>query len=208
MLYVHCHQVNLLVQDSFKATQHGLHALSVLEAVVTFVTASPKRLTSFNSFKDESELSAACSLRPLCPTRWVMRLPALNAFLEHYVVILDWLESLGRDNEMDAITRSKAKTHLLSMEKFDVYFLLRVFQKLLRIVHVEVQKRGIGIGKVRSLMEALFSSLSWSASDHEGTQAFLDACKEYALQIGLQLPSLPRGTGSGSSRMNTTNTHR
>ena len=36
-------------------------------------------------------------LRPLCPTRWVMRLPAVDAFLAHYASILQLIDELKND---------------------------------------------------------------------------------------------------------------
>uniref|UniRef100_H2Y038 DUF4371 domain-containing protein n=1 Tax=Ciona intestinalis TaxID=7719 RepID=H2Y038_CIOIN len=79
MLYVHCvgHQLNLVVQEVIKRTSHGAKALTALESIVQFMKGSPNRLQSFDSFCAGSEQPTR-SIRPLCPTRWVMRLPALE----------------------------------------------------------------------------------------------------------------------------------
>ena len=78
MLFVHCvgHQLNLVVQDAFKSTKEGIRALGVLESVTNFIKSSTKRLESFSRFKLAEDHSTTSSLRPLCPTRWVMRRPA------------------------------------------------------------------------------------------------------------------------------------
>ena len=40
---------------------------------------------------------SSLNVRPICPTRWVLRYPAVNAVLENYEDLLDFL-SISRDN--------------------------------------------------------------------------------------------------------------
>ena len=47
-------------------------------------------------------------LRPLCPTRWVMRLPAVDAFIIHYESILEFLESINDDVSKPVKNRDEA----------------------------------------------------------------------------------------------------
>ena len=56
-----------------------------------------------------------------------MQFSAVNAFLDQYEVILDWLDKISK-NDIDAITRNKAASHLSLKKNFDVYFSLRVLQ--------------------------------------------------------------------------------
>uniref|UniRef100_H2XRJ7 Zinc finger MYM-type protein 1-like n=1 Tax=Ciona intestinalis TaxID=7719 RepID=H2XRJ7_CIOIN len=209
MLFVHCigHQLNLAVQDSLKYLRQGTHALSILENTVNFINASPKRLNNFREFKASSDATST-SLRPLCPTRWVMRLPAIDAFLKQFSVVLDWLETISSDTTIDPVTRNKASSHLMSLEKFEVYFMLRIFQKLLTIInpiHVAIQKRGISIGQVRSLIEQLLSTLFASVEDRQQAIDFFLVCERSAAQMGVQTPVLPRGVGRRTARIQATN---
>ena len=89
-VYVYCmgHQLNLVVQECITDTVEGENALEILKLVSEYVTASPKRLESFLTFQlmSETEDNLNLTLRPLCPTRWVLRKASLNAFLS-----LHWL---------------------------------------------------------------------------------------------------------------------
>ena len=84
-----------------------------------------------------------------------MNLPAIDAFLENYEEILDYLSGLSKTELTDSFNLKQcalASSYLKSMENFMVYFMLRVFQKLLFIVnpvHVQVQKHGLSGSQFR-----------------------------------------------------------
>ena len=63
-----------------------------------------------------------------------MQLPVVNAFFYQYEVTLNRLCKISKNDYRDAVSQSKAASHLLSMENFAVYFLLRVLHKLLIIL--------------------------------------------------------------------------
>ena len=73
------------------------------------------------------------TLRPLCPTRWVMRLPATDAFIENYGNFITFMKATKVDMEQPKKARSEAETHLDTLEKFTTYFCLRVFQHILKL---------------------------------------------------------------------------
>ena len=84
-LYLYCfgHQLNLVVQDSRVALPEVAIALEGMNGVVTFIRNSPKKMGRFKEIlevsKQENEASNFThdnhSIRPLCPTRWLMRRP-------------------------------------------------------------------------------------------------------------------------------------
>ena len=113
-LYLYCfgHQLNLVVQDSLKAIPEVAIALERMHAVVQFIKNSPKKWDRFKSIVNSvsaDDLSFPKDnhmLRPLCTTRWVMRLPAVDTFLVHYHEILEFLESIKEDyTELPTIER-------------------------------------------------------------------------------------------------------
>ena len=52
---------------------------------------SPKRLHLFSSKLQET---GGVTLQPLCPTRWTARIPATEAFLTDYTLLLETLEQV------------------------------------------------------------------------------------------------------------------
>ena len=129
-----------------------------------------------------------------------MNLPAIDAFLENYEEILDYLSGLSKTELTGSFNLKQhvlASSHLKSMESFMVYFMLRVLQKLLFIVnpvHVQVQKRGLSVSQFRDSFEFLISNLSQDASNDNGINAFVDICMSEGRRLGLTEPARPRKT--------------
>ena len=137
-LYLYCagHDLNLVLQDACSASCPISKALEHMNAIINFVRSSPKRLGIFKSFVlEDPDNNSTMTIRPLCPTRWVMRLPSLEAFLENYGSTLNFMEATKEDMEQPSKTRSEAEIHLDTLEKFTTYFCCRVFHHILRIIH-------------------------------------------------------------------------
>ncbi|XP_078489730.1 zinc finger MYM-type protein 1-like [Ciona intestinalis] len=203
MLYVYCigHQLNLIVQDALQANCHAKTALSMLTSVVNYIKSSPRRLASFKEFSLGNETHHTNrSLRPLCPTRWVLRLPSIETFVAEYEIILDWLDDVVKDPSKSAITKGAARPLLLGLEDFQVYFMLMLIKEILRLIHpihVQVQSSAMTVDRCRRLIEGLLVALSGHNNIHEAT-SFYNACIESSRQIELQLPSVPRASGRRS----------
>ncbi|KAF4675680.1 hypothetical protein FOL47_007452 [Perkinsus chesapeaki] len=89
--YVHCsgHRLNLTLQDgirniSNKESRSAFEdVLATCSAFSSFVRDSPKRLASLEIFCNKDG-SRGRRLRPVCPTRWVLRVGALQALTSNY----------------------------------------------------------------------------------------------------------------------------
>lgn len=72
--------------------------------------------TSLGIFKSfvlkDPDNNSTMTIRPLCLTRWVIRLPALEAFLEKYGSLLNFMEATKEDIGQPRKTRSEAEIHL------------------------------------------------------------------------------------------------
>ena len=133
-LYLYCfgHQLNLVVQDSLVALPEVAIALERMNGVVTLIRNSPKKMGRFKEIlevsKQENEASNFTHdnhlIRPLCPTRWVIRLPAVDAFLSHYSTIIDFLVDI-EDRTKPVKNRGEADSFLQSLETFQNYFCSR-----------------------------------------------------------------------------------
>ena len=125
-LYLYCagHNLNLVLQDACSAINPIAKTLEHMNAIVNFVRSSPKRLGIFKSvvLKDP-DYNSTMTIRPLCPTRWVMHLPALQVFLESYGSLLIFMEATKEDREQPRKTRSEAEKHLEKLSKAQLIFL-------------------------------------------------------------------------------------
>ena len=219
-LYLYCfgHQLNLVVQDSLCALPEVAIALERMNGVVTFVRNSPKKMGRFKEIlevsKQENEASNFThdnhSIRPLCPTRWVMRLPAIDAFLSHYSSIIDFLVDIKEDRTEPVKNRGEADSFLRSLETFQNYFCLRVVQKILQIVqpvHVMCQGPKSTAGDVRGWVNTLALTLTAEGSNVENATALYHAVKHLTVEeLQLDLPALPRIGRARGTRLHQTAT--
>ena len=88
-----------------------------------FIQNSPKRLALFNNLKAELAPHNP-TIKPLCPTRWTVRTPAINAIIKNYSVLLKELEAIQEEQHGEA--SSKAFGLLTLMEKFSTFFGLKL----------------------------------------------------------------------------------
>ncbi|KAI6648199.1 Zinc finger MYM-type protein 1-like [Oopsacas minuta] len=135
-LYCLGHQLNLCVQDSLGMIPEVSIGLERMNSVVHFIKNSPKKLNRFNNIVKDLEMDDNphldnIVLRPLCPTRWVMRLPTVDAFLAHYTSILEFMDELKNDRTEPAKNKEWAEGYPRSLETFQNYFCLRIVQAVL-----------------------------------------------------------------------------
>ena len=123
--YVHClaHSVNLCLQECARQSKPVSDALTLVNDLYNFIQLSPKCLTLFNKLKTELTPENP-TIKPLCPTRWTVRTPAINFIIKNYAVLLQKLETI-RD-EFTGEASSKALGLLTLLGKFNIYFGLKV----------------------------------------------------------------------------------
>jgi hypothetical protein len=65
--------------------------------LVNFVRESPKRLAWFGTFQGDD----TGALRPLCPTRWTMRISSVKSVLDNYSELLFFLQDISETERGD-----------------------------------------------------------------------------------------------------------
>ena len=154
---------------------------------------SPKRCGWFAAIQVSSAESTTVKLRPLCSTRWILRKDCIDAFLENYNNLNNFMEEINNDTNVSAAARSSAFSHLLNLEKFDFYFILRLLQRLFGIIHpihVKCQSRQATTGDLNDWIQELASTPTTNL-DTFGKELFAE-CKEQALHMKINLPVIPR----------------
>ena len=126
-LFCYCvgHNLNLMTMDGIKSVPAIAAAMDRINDIVKYCRASPKRLDIFEELCKDQGLDDS-KLRPLCKTRWVLKLPAVEAFLKYYEPLMDFLQEMSYDMEQKADSRVAAAGHLDAMDKFQLYFSSRV----------------------------------------------------------------------------------
>ena len=86
-LYVYCagHQLNLVCQDATKCLPSVVNTMEMIQSIIVFVRESAKRVASFKKLVQEDDSAAKdVHIRPVCDTRSVLRLPAMETFIAVY----------------------------------------------------------------------------------------------------------------------------
>ncbi|KAI6655638.1 Zinc finger MYM-type protein 1-like [Oopsacas minuta] len=194
-LWMYCfgHDLNLVVQDSMKDRDME-NAIQKMHSVITFIKASPKRYEVFKKMAAQEGHYDRHEIRPLCPTRWVMRLASVDSMLLHYTTVLMQLETALDDRELKPDKRAETQAFVRSLEEFNTYFCIRTFQKLLLItnpIHVMCQAKRVTVGNVRSWVQSLIATLSGIGADEVGAAFFYQEVKAAAHKLWIDEPKLP-----------------
>ena len=191
----HCagHQQNVVCQDACTEVCLVSHVITIVNKIVTYDKESPKRCLWFAAIQAASEESATFNLRPLCNTRWILRKDCIDAFLINYSNLMNFMKEMSGGLEVSGTVRSAAFAHLLNLEKFEMYFVLRLLQRLFCIIHpihVKCQSRHATTGELNMWIQELANALSLELDDF-GKELFVES-KQQALSLKINLPVIPR----------------
>ena len=147
-LYSHCagHNLNLVLNDVAKEVRQCYHIVTLVGKIGIYVKDSVKRKAYFDQIRvansEDGKISNS-NIRPICPTRWILRYPAVNAILENYEDLLDFLCS-SIDNE------NKAQGYVRELQRFEVYFGVRILHRIfgqVHPVHNAIQSESMSLGE-------------------------------------------------------------
>lgn len=95
-LYVYCgaHSVNLVSQSVSDGCPTVRDSLQVVNELGVLFSSSITARSAFSKITDFSE-GPVKQPRPLCPTRWLVRVNAVQTVLSQYDAVLQWLDELG-----------------------------------------------------------------------------------------------------------------
>ena len=123
--YIHCvaHSLNLCLQDCGQNCRAIREALTVTIELASIIRASPKRLAQFRHLQEELSPGSP-GLKPLCPTRWTVRVEALHAVIMNYSVLRCELEKIGEESCGEASRKSLGVLSI--MERLTTFFGLKL----------------------------------------------------------------------------------
>lgn len=189
-LYVHCmnHSLNLAFQDSISCIPQCRDAMNQVRELINFVRDSPKRLAWFSSLQQQD----AGALRPLCPTRWTMRICSVKSVLDNYNELLCFLEEVSQADHSEA--GSKCSGYAKQLSTFSMYFSLKmlytVFSRSETLAHL-LQSPKLSLAKAEKMVDSLSSIWKCLRSDSSFSMLWQSVMAE-AESIGIEPPVLPR----------------
>ena len=124
---------------------------------------------------------AAQMFVPFAPTRWILRYTAVNAILENYEDLLDFL-STSSDSE------NKAQGYVRELQRFEVYFRVRILHRIFRQVHPvhnAIQSKSMSLGECSSIVTTLAAALRIDRNSEDIFTVFMTSCNTSALTRGI-----------------------
>lgn len=134
-LFVHCgsHCVNLVAQQSCTASPIVRDTLSLVNELGVLLHQSGKtKATLLEKIAVNNPGTSIEALRPLCPTRWTVRVAAMRTLLKQLKTVLETLEDVSQNAGADMATRANGLLDKLSsgMNVLAIHIALVVFAPL------------------------------------------------------------------------------
>ena len=134
-LYAHCgaHCINLIVQTACESVPFVRDALAVVQELGSLFSISSNVRVTFRLIAQQTENSGQFTrkLKPLCPTRWLVRVNAITTLLQQYSVVMQSIKEIGQSNSHVA-TRARGlyKTLVTGTTAFGLLMSLLILRPL------------------------------------------------------------------------------
>ena len=122
----------------------------------------------------------------------ILQKDCIDTFLINYSNLMNFMEEMSGDLKVSGTVRSAAFAHFLNLEKFEMYFILRLLQRLFCInypIHIKCQQRHATTGELNMWIHELANALSLELDDF-GKELFVKSKQAFCLKINL--PVIPR----------------
>lgn len=100
-LFVHCgaHCINLVAQKTCSAVAVTRDAISVVQELGSLFSSSLTCRSAFSRIRQDSDNETSYrKIKPLCPTRWLVRVDAIRAVLQQHKQILETLFEIAQSS--------------------------------------------------------------------------------------------------------------
>ena len=204
-LYVHCgaHCVNLVSQAVSERTQEVRDELQVVnELGVLFSQSMPVR-NAFSKIIAESDVGrrAYMQIRPLCPTRWLVRVKAVTSLLSQYESVLACLEEMSTARSSVSIRAAglfghlrKSSTVIALLMSIAVFTPLEILNRAFQFSSQSVAGMLEAVGSVLGELQALRTDQDFDCLLEKVAQMQKD-CDLDALEVPRQRRPPARFTG-------------
>ena len=178
-IYVHCtaHSLDLVVQEWLRTLPGILCTLETVKEVYNLLEGSAKRHAVFEACRNATN-NTLSNLRPLCPTRWIMRGSAIHSLLENYESVIVSLNVISKDKSEAA---AKAVGLINQLHKFNFIFHILLLEDLIPIFETlsrKLQTVGISYHTVRDEMEVVVNLLNQKRTE-SSSERFWSECIEW-----------------------------
>ena len=119
-IYVHCgaHVTQIVTSKAVQSAPFIRDALDHVQELGTLYSQSGKlKHLYLNMHTDDTDIPCPTRLKPICPTRWLTRAPAVKSVLDNYDAVLDALQQASDDFGTNTASRARGIRSCLSSGK-------------------------------------------------------------------------------------------
>ena len=189
-LYVHCgaHCANLVAQHAVSACGLIRDAVSYVQDLGVLYSRSLKYRSIFSTVVDNTCTSA--TIKPMCQTRWLCRVSAIQSVLSQYAAVLSSLDELTNCSSGDVATKAsglldrfqQGRTMLLLRMALPVFERLEQLNASLQSVRATVSGMCLAVAAQKLELSRLRGNFGELYKD----------CAEAVSKLGLEDIQLPR----------------
>ncbi len=136
-VYVHCanHSLDLVLQEAAKECDVICNALVTVKDISNMIRESSKRRGIYNDTEDDTadtDPVRVTQLISMCPTRWAIRVKAVERFIDNFHRTRETLNTLCQEREaVRGEARAKIRGFVKKMSSFELMFGLMVAKEVL-----------------------------------------------------------------------------
>jgi hAT family C-terminal dimerisation region len=195
-LYVHCgaHCVNLVSQFVGESVIIIRDAMSSLQELCNLFSQSIKCRASFTKIcESDAGVSKAQQLRPMCPTRWLVRVSAISALLNQYEQVLECLEEMSNPSSGTNVSARSSGLHA-QLSKGAMLLAMKMALKIFSILEILNRSLQSRYQTVSGMLAAVAQSCSSLLAMREDAvfDEMLQETEGIVTKLDLEDISLPR----------------
>lgn len=194
-MYVHCgaHVTHLIISKAISNSLFMKNALDNIQELGNLYKSSGKfKHLYLNIHTDDADSPSPTRLKPICPTRWLTRYPAVKSVLDNYSNVLDALHDAAR--ELGSTTASRATGLYKCLSSGECVLGLYVSLPLIHCLenfNRALQGKNMTVSGMLEAAEVTMQSLQSLRCDHKFKEMF-DAAEQKLQQCDLEAVPLPR----------------
>jgi hypothetical protein len=179
-----------MFQDAVSLVAECRDSLNLAKDAINFIRESPKRMNCFIAIQTDSNMS----LRPVCPTRWTMRVSSVESMMQNYDSLVALFTEMSEGSDCTGEARSKANGYLKQFMAFDTFsglsLILQIFSRT-ELVAKKLQSPSLSLSDADQLIGSL--RLLWQQQREETNfDQFWTKVTSEAASLSLEKPTLPR----------------
>lgn len=191
--FVHCgaHISHLITSKAVQEAEFMKNSLDYVHELGKMYNMSGKFKQLYLTQQDD-EASTPGSLKPICPTRWLTRLPAVSSVLKNYAYVLDALQTASAEFGSSTASKANGLHSCLSTSKcvLGLYSSSRILQ-LMETLNKSLQGTNVTVSGMLASVDLVKKELQGLQDDGKFEAIFREA-SDFAEELGMAPLQLPR----------------